>query len=241
MGNFFSDVGEFLGFGSSGGSRDAYQDYLRYSQDIGQYIDRARSSLTGMSNPYIAQMAGGFGGLSEAMSQAYNQGVQGIRGATAGLTSQLRGSALASTAGAQQSAVQSARLAAGGRGGLAFGGGAGALASRAGQQASIAQSSALAQAMLSAGQLQLQGESTIAGLGQQYMQNRLGLASAFDTAKARQAQMYSSEMDRRMQIELMDTNARLQLASGGLAGGLQGEVAGANRRAGLFAGFLGIN
>lgn len=246
MGNFFTDAWEgtmsFFGLGKEGGRSDAFADYQRYASDVGGYIDRARANYASYaSNPYVSQLTQSYGGLKDAMAQAYNQGVSGIREATQGLTSQLRGSALANTAGAQQSATSMARMAAGGRGGLAFGGGAGAIASRAGQEASVAQSSALAQAMLGAGQLRLQAEQGIAGLGQQYMQNRMGLASSMSEARMRQAALFGQDIDRRMSMDLAQANARLSLAGAGLSGGLQGEQAAGNRRTQFGMGMLGFN
>jgi hypothetical protein len=120
--------------------------------------------------------------ISQSLIGAQGQ-AQSLRGGLDQLPGLLKSSALASTQGAQVAAVQAARGAGAGRGGLAFGGGAGAIAARAAQQAASGQSAALAQALF-------QGEQAKAGFNLQQAGLEGGIAQSLAQARGMQAGIF---------------------------------------------------
>ena len=153
LGNFETIKKELEGFGinagssiregfASGGSASIRKSLLPDSQFnmFNKEIDFQQDVINQFlqqKNPFFGTADSQFAGAAGAIG--------GIGGDLSGLAGQLQTSALASTAGASSAAAQQARVAAGGRGGLAFGGGAGQIASRAATNAAVGQSAALAQ------------------------------------------------------------------------------------------------
>lgn len=237
-------VGGIMGQGGSGGAVDAGKAFqgIRgggglfgpYGTDtlFQQALDRiVREGLqgnpfsAGISDPFSAAGQGNLAGVDANIGRL-NQLAGGIRG-------DVMGSALASTRGSQIQALQAARMAGGGRGGLAFGGGASALAARAGQQAGTQQSAALAQALLSGSQLQgaLLGSAGQLGLGA--AQGRLGIAQGLSQANAARAQLHERPGARLDEFQLAQLQNIYGLGSS-LFG--QGLVGNAQRRAGIVGG-----
>ena len=146
---------------------------IDFQQDVINQFLQQKNPFFGTADSQFAGAAGAIGGIGGDLS---------------GLAGQLQTSALASTAGASSAAAQQARVAAGGRGGLAFGGGAGQIASRAATNAAVGQSAALAQALVTGRtaeeQLNFQRTSTQASLASQLAQafgrNQLGQAGLFE-------------------------------------------------------------
>lgn len=240
--SFTQSLGNFFGVGGgsgAGGTRDAYDQYRKYIDDISPVIERYSSQIAGEGyNPYTQSLSQPYQGLDAAVQQA-GRGASRIRGLASQLPGQLRASALASTQGAQQAAVNAARLAAGGRGGLAYGGGAGALAARAAQSAATQQSTALTQAMLQGTQTQLQAEQMATGIQQGMVGQRLGLAQALSQSRGQQAALVEAQRNRLDALRLADIQGRYGMAGGALYGGLQGQGQQQNRRLSIIGALLG--
>jgi hypothetical protein len=236
-------VKSFLGIGESGsgGSKDAYQEFLKYSTEIGAYADRYRSRLADEGvNPLVNQLGRSYNGLDAAIAQAGAGSASRLRQMGANIPTMLRSSALANTAGAQRSALMGARMAGGGRGGLAFGGGAGALAARAGQEASVMQSSALADSLLGGVQARMGAESQAFGVENATMAQRLGLAQAKEGATAQQAQLIEQFRSRQDAMDMAQVQGMFGLGGSALYAGLGGDQQRQGRKTGLAGALLGM-
>ena len=226
------------GSSGSGGTRDAFEQYQKYIGDINPVIQRYISQINADGlNPYANQLTDSFNGISGAISNAAS-GANRVRGLAAALPGQLRNSALASTSGAQQAAVNAARVASAGRGGLAFGGGAGAIAARAAQGAATQQGAALAQAMSGATQLQIGAEQAATGIQQNAVQQQLGLAGALSQARAQQAGLEEARRGRVDALMMADLQGRQGLAGSALYAGLIGNSQRQGRKSQLLSGLL---
>lgn len=231
----------FLGIGESGsgGSEDAFENFKKYAEYIGQQTDGYLQQLELRGyNQYANSLTHPFRGLDSAISQASARGASNLRGIAAALPGQLRQSALARTTNAQVSAVNAARVASGGRGGLAFGGGGAAIAARAGRDAGVQQSALLADSLAQANQARLGAEQAAVGLEQNALQQRLGLAGAMSQAMAQQGAMQDNWDSMVAQMQAGRAQSLYGLAGGALYGGLSGDVARQGRKTDLVSNLL---
>ena len=235
---FLDSVKSFLGVGESGsgGSGDAFENFKRYAEYIGQNSAGYLDALRGRGyNPYTHTLETPFQGLDQAIQQSTARTTGRLRQLSGQLPQQLRNSALASTQGAQVGAVNAARIASGGRGGLAFGGGASAIAARAGRNAAVQQSAALANALTQSTQMQLGAEQAAGALEQQALGQRAGLAQAIARARGMQGQMMDQWDLAVAGHEQAQSRGLYGLAAGGLHGGLTGDRTRQERKSGNYS------
>lgn len=172
--------------------------------------------ISGFKNPFTSK-------ITEGLESAATR-VRGLRGQLDGLPAALRGSALASTSGAQVAALNAAQQSSG-RGGTAFGGGSKEIQTRAAQQAATQQSSALAQAIVQGQQLRGQFNLQQAGL-------ETNIGSLLAQARSRQAGIAESGFNRQLgaRSDLQQIIASLAGATGrpstGRASDLAGDIGG---------------
>lgn len=178
----------------------AFPDFLKF-----------RNEIFGGQGGFLDQLQGL---RSDPTLRKAEQGIfQKSQGVIDELQRNLIGGALGSTSGGQVAALESARAAAGGRGGLAFGGGAGRVAAAGARAVAPQQAGLLGQALSQASQsrlqnFQAQGQFAFnkrAGelaLRQQFLQGQFGLAGGAQ-----------------QQIQAA-TSAEVQAKSAGLMGGL---------------------
>lgn len=231
MANFFSKVGSFLGIGSkgSGGTRDSYAQFEKYSKAIGDKVTGYRNELrAAATNPALAELDS----LQAAISGASAGSAASIRARGAALPGAIKRSALASTNGARLNAAELARTVGGGRGGLAFGGGAGAIAARAGGQAASVQADALTQALMQGEQLGLEAEGMASGIEQQ------GYAMSNELI-SRRAMLREQDTQRLDQIRMAELQAIAGLGGASMTTGLQNDTARQARKTGLVNTFFG--
>ena len=175
------------------GGRDDILDYLSRRGD----------------NPYLASIASGQENLLGRLSR--------MSGQLDGLPDMLKRSALGSTDAGAVAAMQAAKAAGAGRGGLAFGGGGAlAAATRAAQGAATQQGAALSQAIV-------QGQQAKAGFELQLGSLQANIADSLSKAKVAQSGLFEkrqgAELDARRQF--LDILGKMSASSlSGLGGGV---------------------
>lgn len=229
---FLGSVAKTLGLSgkSGGGTADASKLYAQYGQDINNRISTYLDDINREgANPAIADLLNLTGDINSAVATS-NSLLRSKADAIPGL---LTDSALGSTATVRRGAVDAARIASGGRGGLAFGGGAGTIAARSAADAGLSQVSAMAQALL-------QGENIGLSTEQNIIQNTLAGQGLIGQLKTTVAGLNEQKKQRADALRLAHIQSLTGMASGFGVTGLQGNQAAASRRTGLFAGFLGL-
>ncbi len=238
---FFSSIGKVFGLGSksSGGTRDAFREFEKFTNSIQPLIDQRQSQLAGQGlNSFIGDLRSPFQNAIQ-QNEALGTQIQGLQGRADGISGLLRSSALSNTQGAQSDAIRAARLASGGRGGLGFGGGAGAIAARAAQGASSQQSAALSNALLQGEQFKLGFDQQALGLAQRNSQLGGQLAQGLTSAISGQASLEETFRAREDQLQNTNIQGRLGLAGAALGGGLKGRQQLAGRKTNFFGDILG--
>lgn len=227
------------GASGSGGTRDAFNQFQKFTGSIQNFIDQRQSEIGAEGlNPFINKLQQPFLGAID-QNNALGTQIQGLQGGADGISGLLRNSALSNTQGAQADAIRSARLASGGRGGGGFGGGAGAIASRAAQGASSQQSAALSNALLQGEQFKLGFEQQNLGLLQQNAQLGGQLAQGLTSAVSGQAALTETFRARQDALGNLGIQGRFGLAGAVVAPGLQGNQNRANNQQAGITGLLG--
>ena len=151
---------DYKGFGQYhnpdlyGGKRGKWGTDVGFMQRFGQFRRKDRVI------PTMEETIRGFGEMQQAFQPHMQAALGSFETAESmvgrlgdvykDLPGQLRRGALGQTTGAQVAGMQAARVAGGGRGGMAYGGGGAAMASRAATQGAVGQSAALAGALTQA-------------------------------------------------------------------------------------------
>lgn len=167
---------------SSRAANRAFPDFLRFRNELLTGAGGFQEQLSGMRNDFL---------LLEAQQNLFVK----APGIINKLEGDLRTGALASTAGGSIAALESARVAAGGRGGLAFGGGAAGIAAAGARASAPQQAAALAAALGQTAGMRLQNISQQAdfafnkraqelALRQQFLAGAFGLAGGGQQAIA---------------------------------------------------------
>lgn len=228
---FFDNFLESIGIGKKGGggTRDSAALIRELLPMLEAESKKYRDELGGQAaNPVVGDLRR----LSDDIGTATTASVDAIRRQSALIPGLLNESALADTTAARVGAVESARIAAGGRGGLAFGGGAGSIAARAGAVVAAGQGRDLTNAKLQAAQIGLSSEQNV-------LASILNGASTRSSLLTQGAQISNLSDDRKQQLRLADLQAKAGLITGAGMTGLQGNAGIANRRAGLFGSIFG--
>lgn len=225
--NFLNAIG--LGNKGGGGTRDAT---ALIKQLLPMLDEESKKYMDELANSPANPAAGDLRRLSDDIGTATSASVDEMRRRSALIPGLLDDAALHDTTAARVGAVEGARIAAGGRGGLAFGGGAGSIAARAGATTAQGTAAALTNAKLQGAKIGLDTEQNILGAILGGANTRAGLLT-------QGANLLNINEDRKQQLRLADLNAKAGLISGGGMTGLQGQQGIAGRRAGIFSSLFG--
>jgi hypothetical protein len=223
---FFDNIGSFFGIGgkNTGGRKDASADYRKYSDELNNLISGYREGLANNKlNDFYSPLVGSIDEIKRR-----SKGIaDSLRNRSGTLAARLQGAAEQGLATARVDAANLARIASGGRGGLAFGGGAGALATRAASGTGANVASTMANVLLQNEQITNQNDLAAAQL------ELSGLGQATEL----QRYLYQQGIDREDRLNMAQLQALAGLSGQALGAGLQGEALTANRRFGFVSSF----